>query len=1220
LDVADIVTEAITKNGFCGGDDLLFVFESSTLPGIMAREVGSSSNTASLRLEQGAITNNSCANLTLYSDDDFDSIVSYKKKRYGEEALYTVREKLVKIVMDDIKMGGATPTVGSTLEVFKYFTGGKVSDNAKKRHTYVKGSSSVAGNKNKRISHPSSYDSSSASVYSPFGCGDSTYGSDSCKHETLSGDVNYLSPLTNLSCEVNNIVMLTDGTPYEDSTYYSDVNTITGGSCNDSWSCIIDLTRHMATTDIMSSMSSDQRITTDVIGFALDSDPDTLAKLTEYAEAGDGQYLSVHNALDLTMIMYEILDNVLDVTTVALPGVAVDQANKLQLKDDLYFSLFVPSELLSWEGNLKKYAISNYQIVDVNGTPAIDPITGMFIEETQSHWSATNDGSDSTAGGAANLASNDRNIFTYLDTNITNVNVKLSSTQHRFERSNGLLSAEELVNYTDNAGAPASVTRSVFMKDMLNTLWSNDIVVSSTISEISSNDPDRYFGDLQNLDNFLDWIRGVDVFDKDADDDSTEARNSMSDPLHVKPIVVNYTDTESTLFVSTNDGTLHGIDTNTGAELFAFVPKQMIPNLYKKAYLNTKGSHQYGLDLTWVAYRHDDDLDGDITANSSDFVKIYGGMRRGGSSLFSLDVSNIYAGSPDIVPTFNWEINETVSGFEKMGQTWSIPLITQVRIAGVDKIVLIFGGGYDVENDQHNNSIGQKGSQIYMVDAIDGSLLWSAGGASDVGADLKIIGMDYSLPNKLEMLDMDNDGFVDYIYANDTAGQVFKIKIDNDSASVASLAEGRIFAKLGKSNSPLLAEDRKFYDKITIVPVIDQEGKALYIATGTGYRARPFNRDNKDAIFVLKDREIDPSSFDEGASPIEMSSLVDLTVNNDSDIDILNTLTNKDGFYIWLNAGKETSDTSFEGEKMMGNITATNNKLLFTTYVPNTDMFEEAVVVTTKEYLWHRTAWFYAADNHDTITPISSQNCSTGKYTGCVAVLDYHTPVKDGSAGVTNKQLLEYQKESMETNMIFKDQLMDDFEAHDSDILQVSTYYDTYLAQTLNWTDGSANIFYYDSHEENEIYVRANAHRSTVLDDPLASLSSSNIESSTDNVNLVMRRNPSTDYCVDSGLGETRKYAINIYTGKPETMNQDAVIDTTKTIIEQRYTVENVSGFSAGTKILYTSDGVVAITNTNVELVDDVNGLGLFKNRWLRLLKDDESIVPAHITVKRSAL
>lgn len=1218
FDVSDLVEIAIARPGYCGGDNILFVLESGTLPQIRAREyysIDKAGVDTSLIIKQGAVSNDSCATVSYYEGSTLDNASLVTKKRYGLDSLRTVKEQMIYSAIHDIRPDGRTPTLGSTLEAFKYMTGGSVSNVGKSRNSELK-----------RVSHEDSYMGAS-SVTSRINCTDSTINSEDCKYERINGSPTYISPMTSLECETNNIIMLTDGVPFESNAYYNDVDSIVGANvCTNGWACIIGFADYMANNDVNSSIAGDQTITTDVIGFDIDrTEGSETDKMQEYADAGKGQFLSVDNAIDLSSMMYEVVNTVLEVTTVALPGVAIDQANKLQLRDELYFSLFIPSEKLAWGGNLKKYFINNGVIVDVNGNAAINPDTGLFVPETKSAWSAINDGSESTLGGAGNKGTTNRNIFTYFGNNKFE---SLSGDEHRFNLGNSTLTPKRNHSYNSN-GQNKNADSSIFMETIRNDLEENDTSVKAHIANMAVNDPDRYNSDLTNLGDFLDWINGRDVFDHDADTDTIEPRITMSDPLHVKPIVVNYDEDNATLFVSTNDGTLHGIDIESGDELFAFVPKDLIKNLYKKAYLNELGKHQYGLDLTWIAYRHDENRDGTIGDDEGDFVNIYGGMRRGGSSIYSLDVTKISGSqlSSNRIPKFNWEINPTVSGFENIGQTWSTPVIAQIKVDDVEKIVLIFGGGYDPQNDYVDTTINQKGAQIYIVDAMTGDLIWSMSNSGS--STLTHSDMQYSIPNKVEILDMNNDGLVDYIYANDVAGQIFKLKVDNENIGASGLISARTFAKLGKTDSTDSFDDRRFYEKMTVVPVIDRDGKALYIATGTGYRARPFFKAMKDALFVLKDREINPDTFEVGKQPIKMENLLDITTRNDDDIDIVTDLSAKEGYYMWFNKGLETSDTNFEGEKMIGNITASNDMLLFTTYVPNKNISEDVVenTSTTRNYLHERVLEYYVDQNGNDIPGTIGTSCN-GKY--CTTNNGKLTNLKNGNTNVTYNMLLDFQNDYMDSNKQFEKIVKEEFDWHQDFVRNgngsVCRPKGNGNAQECNSTSGISNaentrIYFFDDFMGETVFKDSEAPHPTVDDYPTVDgeIKTTQVESSTEGVILNMDGSISnSNYCEDSGLGKSRRYAINIYTAKPEKLNQNEVIDETRSIMEQRYKIDTVSGFSAGTKVLYTSDGVVAITNTTVEIIDDVQGLGLFKDRWLRLLKDDDAIVPPHIETLRS--
>ncbi len=90
-------------------------------------------------------------------------------------------------------------------------------------------------------------------------------------------------------------------------------------------------------------------------------------------------------------------------------------------------------------------------------------------------------------------------------------------------------------------------------------------------------------------DQLIDWTRGIDVQDEDADGDRTEMHRFMGDPLHARPALVTYGGTpaapdaeDAVVFVPTNDGFLHAVNARTGVELWSFIPpeqQQRLPDL-----------------------------------------------------------------------------------------------------------------------------------------------------------------------------------------------------------------------------------------------------------------------------------------------------------------------------------------------------------------------------------------------------------------------------------------------------------------------------------------------------------------------------------------------------------------------------------------------------------------------------------------------------------------
>src|SRR5690606_33583781 len=168
---------------------------------------------------------------------------------------------------------------------------------------------------------------------------------------------------------------------------------------------------------------------------------------------------------------------------------------------------------------------------------------------------------------------------------------------------------------------------------------------------------------------------------------------------------------------ATNGGCLHAIDTSTGVEKWAFVPPEFLADQAQLLANPASDSKQYGIDgnlRVQVIAGHD----GIIDAASGEKVYLFFGLRRGGSAYYGLDVTN-----PD-APTLLWRLDGT--SLAGLGQTWSSPVPTQIKVGTESRHVVIFAGGYDTSQDVANVVPGPDalGNAIYIVDSVTGELIW----------------------------------------------------------------------------------------------------------------------------------------------------------------------------------------------------------------------------------------------------------------------------------------------------------------------------------------------------------------------------------------------------------------------------------------------------------------------------------------------------------------
>jgi type IV pilus assembly protein PilY1 len=756
--------------------------------------------------------------------------------------------------VDELTSNGMTPIVDTLYEASQYFAGGPVYYGRKR------GEDSVSNyvRRSTRVSHRGSYVGDDA--IRPAGCNEENLSDWDCTQEYIPAGANYISPVTDLQCQVNNhIVLLSDGEANNNHSV-AEIQTLLGTSCSGSGGekCGVDLVKNISDAG---DSAIDARVVTHTIGFAANSTANNF--LNQLALQGGGGFYQADNSDDLVLAFQSILRNVKDVNaTFVSPGVAVNQLNRLTHRDELYFALFKPSEGTNWPGNLKKYRISGDKVLDKNGVNAVDSGSGFFSENSHSYWSTTQDGNDVRAGGAASRIDLVRKVY-FFD---TTGSVIIPANQ--VSESNTDITDADLA--LDPVANPAG-TRELVLK----------------------------------------WARGVDVRDDDGDGSTTDVRLQMGDPIHSQPVIVNYSATDSAVFVATNHGFLHSIDSETGEENFAIMPKELMQNLNDFYRNGSSFNHIYGLD-------------GDLVYREYDDKKyIYIGMRRGGNNYYVVDVTSKM--DPKIVFT----VDGGQGDYAKMGQSWSRPTITKINIGGTIKDVMIIGAGYDPDQDaKANRSEDSMGNAVYIIDANTGDLLWSA---SNDSGDLLLSDMQYSIPARISVIDRNNDGLADHMYVVDMGGQIFRLDIYNGQ-SASNLVSGGILAKM---SGDTVEQNRRFYYAPDIAEISTTDEHYFAVAIGSGFRAGPLNTSIEDSFFMIKDKGVfvrdEFNKFILPSTPVNPTSLYDATEHllssNNAEVRAVQSslFASKDGWMIRLTQN---------GEKVLASPLILDYKIFFTTYLP----------------------------------------------------------------------------------------------------------------------------------------------------------------------------------------------------------------------------------------------------------------------------------------------
>jgi type IV pilus assembly protein PilY1 len=727
-----------------------------------------------------------------------------------------------------------------------------------------------------------------------------TFGDDSVDEARLAGDDSqYLSPINDV-CQQNYIVYLTDGEPTEDLAANDDIPEMFDhsgnsfgdlvGTCdvededNENGMCLDDLAEFLYEGD-MSPLPNDeddpQRITTHTIGFTID-----LPVLEQTAERGNGEYYQANDTAELANALTNILISILDTNqTFSSPSVAVNAFNRTQNLSDLFISVFSPTPNRHWHGNLKKYELrpGDATIVDANGDAAVDPASGFFYTTAQSFWSAVPDGDDVIDGGAANAlpAPASRDIYTYLET-------------------------EEELTDTSNLVANDNTAITDAMLDLAG----------------DADEPSR-----QEL---FDFIRGENFNGWNTERGEDESRNQMGDPLHSQPVTMIYGpgQRDGLVFFATNDGFLHALDIETGAERWAFIPPELLRDQLSLYYNEVTAEKHYGIDGDLRVHMIGDH---DNVIEDDERVFLYFGLGRGGDMYYALDVTE------PLEPKFLFKLDGAT--LPHLGQTWATPIPTRIEIDGAayddeneGHHVLVIGGGYEVDQDLQTFSTDSVGNALYIVDAYSGALLWSAGNDADdfhQAFDTTDRSMDYSIPARIRVIDLDGDGYADRFYAGDMGGQIWRFDVSNGEAA-SSLVAGGVIAQLGGAPSATPDTDavRRFYYAPDIASVNTRTENFIHIGIGSGHRGHPLNTTNHDRFYALRDyntAQMTQAGFD-GLTIITDDMLEPVTTTNTT------VAHGSAGWRLDLDLG-----TGYIGEKVLAEARTFNNQVIFSTFRPGTD-------------------------------------------------------------------------------------------------------------------------------------------------------------------------------------------------------------------------------------------------------------------------------------------
>ncbi|MHC2996563.1 hypothetical protein OA56_03870 [Tepidiphilus sp. HLB4] len=389
----------------------------------------------------------------------------------------------------------------------------------------------------------------------------------------------------------------------------------------------------------------------------------------------------------------------------------------------------------------------------------------------------------------------------------------------------------------------------------------------------------------------VDYLRGERSKEVQNGGTLRNRKSLLGDIIHSSPVYVDNqkdgAERAQTVFVGANDGMLHAFDATNGQERFAYVPNAVItPAL---ATLADPGyTHRYFVDgpiaVTWPA----------LTPGKNILIASLG---YGGKGLFALDVTTPNSFSEKNV---QWEL----ANDPDLGLMTGEMVLSKTN---GDHTVVIFGNGYNSTKEH---------AVLFIVDLSTGKVIKKIDTGSGPSNGLSaVIGFDAN-----------RDGTVDYIYAGDLQGNLWKFDLSS------TVSNDWDVAKYNGQKAPLFAAGSS--QPITGRPMVGYNpadgSRWVFFGTGRYLTASDISDtstqswygiidDGQNAVTrsQLKERKIVASGTDpKTGDPVRA---FELATSND--------MNDKKGWYVDLDPG----------ERMISSQVLRGSVLIASSIIPNDD-------------------------------------------------------------------------------------------------------------------------------------------------------------------------------------------------------------------------------------------------------------------------------------------
>ena len=601
------------------------------------------------------------------------------------------------------------------------------------------------------------------------------------------------------------------------------------------------------------------------------NNPSTLDDLWHAAVNGRGKYFSAGDPNSLALGLQGALA-ALNTQTAAASASATSSPNITETDNFIYSSTF---RTVKWDGEIV--------------AQRIDTTSGNVLPAVV--WSAS-----TLLNGRTMAASDTRNIFT-ID-----------------ESAGGKRKNFAYASLTSSAVGSLAAERSYF--DNKCSLLSQCALLTLSQKAIA-NDGNR----------LVNWLRGQRQDESYTLPETTSPfrarENVLGDPVNATPafmsaprfafadaVTPSYADFKlakasrtPTLFIAANDGMLHALNGDTGAELWAYVPRITMPKMHRIAKENWATAHEFSVDGSPQIM--------DAFVSGTWKSVLVAGLSSGGRGYYALDVTDPAS------PTVLWEIchDATVCAISDpdIGFTHGNPVITKRPTDG--KWIVAFTSGLN------NVSPGNGRGYLYVVDLATGAILQKLD--TGVGNTTTPSGFNH-ISAYADNFNNDNTG--KFIYGGDLYGNVWKFDMRTSTPTRLQLAQLKDGS--GKPQSITSRPELALIDGYPVVYVGTGRYLGLDDLVDPASLLPPNQWAYQQSLYAIKDRDFPYGNF--RAGNVVQNSITILSATSRSTSNNPVDWNAKDGWYMDFNPSDDSP-----GERVNLDMQLVQGTLIVVTNVPN---------------------------------------------------------------------------------------------------------------------------------------------------------------------------------------------------------------------------------------------------------------------------------------------